>query len=108
MTLPTDIPTIKMSQAIPLAIVAYKCGIRNIGWLGASGIGKTRLAEQLAEAMREALELDYDAKCIMFRAGHKGLVDMGVPVPDHDEKRTRTYTPLADDLPDEERDGPVL
>ncbi len=107
MTIPTDIPTIKMSEVIPLLIAGYKAGLRNFGLLGPSGIGKTQIVQQIAAHLRGELNLDYDAKCVIYRAGHKGLVDMGVPVPDHDIHRVRTYTPLSADLPDAKRDGEV-
>ena len=104
--LPTDIPTIKMSDAIPLFIAMYEGGVRNIFIHGPMGCGKTALAQQLADAM--AAKYGATVPCITWRAGQKSLVDgTGVPVANMDTKRTQFFVPDAADLPNEDRDGPL-
>ena len=106
MSLPTDIPTITMKQAVPLIIAMYKGGIRNFMINGQMGLGKTQIAQQLADAMAE--EFEQDCPCVIFRAGQKSIVDAtGVPVADHETKRTKFYAPDMGDIPSEERDGPL-
>lgn len=94
----TDIPTVRMSEIVPLIVRLYKSGVRAVMIHGAPGVGKTRLPEQVAA------ELGLPFK--MWRCGTKSLGDISVPVANHESKRTEWYMPSAHDIPDAELDGP--